>query len=145
MIEIEFEEPDVSRCECCGKDTIRLTRFVLKDGNAHAVYYLQYTIGHDSEYISGLIGLGEWGEAALPSERVAFPFRLWATLGSNNVGFIERVDSPWAESTYLGPLLSREEALAHPWCKEVFHITDHITLEDQEAIAFLAKQSQGGA
>jgi hypothetical protein len=45
----------------------------------------------------------------------------------------------------LGRLLNRDEALAHPWCKEVFHITDHITQEDPEAIAFLAEQPQGGA
>jgi len=145
MIEIEFEEPSVSRCECCGKDTISLTRFVLKNGNAHAVYYLQYTLGHDSEYMSGLIGLGEWGESAAPANRLAFPFRLWETQDSYNVGFIEAEDSPWSDSTFLGRLLSRDEALAHPWCEEVFHITDHITQEDPEAIAFLARQHHGGA
>jgi len=145
MIEIEFEEPSVSICECCGKNTVRLTRFVLKDGNAHAVYYLQYTPGHNPAYMSGLIGLGGWGESASPDDRLAFPFRLWTSQDSYSVGLIEAAESPWVESTFLGRLLNRNEALAHPWCKEVFHLTDHITQEDPEAIAFLAEQPQGGA
>jgi len=145
MIEIEFESPSVSTCECCGKKTIRLTRFLTNDGDAHAVYYLQYTPGHDPNYISGLIGLGGWGESAAPSDRRAFPFRLWATKQSYNVGFTDAAESPWAESTFLGRLLNRDEARDHPWCKEVFRLTDHITREEPEAIAFLAEVPQGGA
>ncbi|WP_216349944.1 hypothetical protein [Xanthomonas cissicola] len=94
--------------------------------------------------MTGLIGLGEWGEFASPSKRLAFPFRLWTTQDSNNVGLTDAAESPWAESTFLGRLLNRDEALAHPWCKEAFHITDHITLEDPEAIAFLAEAREGG-
>jgi hypothetical protein len=138
MIAIEFEPPSVSQCECCGKETVRLTRFVTDDGNAHAVYYLQYTPGHDPDYMSGLIGLGDWSESSSPADRRAFPFRLWATGDSCNVGFTEAAESPWSDSTFLGRLLNRAEALAHPWCKEVFHITDHIIRDDPEALAFLA-------
>ena len=137
MIEIEFEEPSVSTCDCCGKSTVRLTRFVLKDGNAYAVYYLQYTPGHDPDYMSGLIGLGDWGESASPADRLAFPFRLWASKDSYSVGLIEAAESPWVESTFLGRLLNRDEALSHPWCKEVFHITDHAFVEDAPLRAYL--------
>jgi hypothetical protein len=144
MIEIEFEPPSVSACECCGNDTVRLTRFVMRNGDAHSVYYLQYTTGHDPDYMSGLISLGEWGESGSPSDRLAFPFRLWATEDSYNVGLTDAAESPWVDSTFLGRLLDRDEALIHPWCKEVFHLTDHITREDPEAIAFLARASQGG-
>ena len=145
MIAIEFEPPSVSICECCAKETVRLTRFVTDDGNAHAVYYLQYTPGHDPDYMSGLISLGEWGEYASPADRLAFPFRLWAAQESYNVVLTEAAESPWSDSTFLGPLLNRAEALAHPWCKEMFQITDHIARDDPEAIAFLARQHQGGA
>jgi hypothetical protein len=144
MIEIEFEPSSVSTCECCGKDTVRLTRFVTNDGSAHAVYYLQYTSGHDTDSMNGLISLGEWGESAAPSDRLAFPFRLWATEDSYNVGLVDAAESPWADSTYLGRLLDRNEALTHPWCKEVFHLTDHITREDPDVIAFFTRSSQSG-
>jgi hypothetical protein len=145
MIEIEFEPPSVSTCECCGKDTVRLTRFVTRNGDAYAVYYLQYTAGHDPDHMTGLIGLGEWGESGTPADRLAFPFRLWATEDSYNVGLTDAVESPWSDSSFLGRLLDRNEALAHPWCKEVFHLTDHITRDDPEAAAFLAGSNQGGA
>jgi hypothetical protein len=38
MIRIEFENPIESQCECCGKTTVRLTRFVYRDDDAYAVY-----------------------------------------------------------------------------------------------------------
>jgi hypothetical protein len=117
---------------------------VSKDGNAHAVYYLQFTAGHDSPHIAGLISLGEWGDGASPDDRLAFPFRLWASACAYNVGLMDASESRWADVTYLGRLLNRAEALSHPWCSEVFHITDHITREDKAAVAFLSSLSQGG-
>jgi hypothetical protein len=105
---------------------------------------LQFTAGHDSPHIAGLISLGAWGDGALPEDRLAFPFRLWAAADAYNVGLMDASESPWAEVAYLGRLLDRNEALAHPWRDEVFHITDHITREDREAVAFLSSVSQGG-
>lgn len=83
--------------------------------------------------------IGEFGR----STRISFPF-LWATADFYNVGLTDAADSPWADSTFLGRLLDRDEALAHPWCKEVFHLTDHITTDDPEAAAFLAGPARGG-
>jgi len=77
MINIEFETPTESICECCGNVTVRLTRFVYRNGDAHAVYYAQYTSGHSEKRLSGLIGIGEWGEMGTPEERIAFPFQIW--------------------------------------------------------------------
>jgi hypothetical protein len=147
MIEIEFEPPSVSTCACCGKDTVHLTRFVKNDGDAYAVYHLMYTPGHELGYMSGLMSLGEWGESATPADRLAFAFRLWETKDSYGVGLMDADAARplWGDTTFLGRLLNREEALAHPWREEVFHLTDHIVLEDTEAIAFLAKVSQNDA
>lgn len=39
MIEIEFEQPNVYLCECCGNEIKKLTRFVYKNDDAYAVYY----------------------------------------------------------------------------------------------------------
>ena len=138
MIEIEFEPPEIRTCDCCGKDTVRLTRFVLKDGNAYAVYYAQYSKGHESGRVSGIIGLGDWGETAEPSDRLAFPFEIWVTDGNFNVGLVNAADSPWRDVTFIGRVLNRDEALAHPWHKEAFHITDHMVVEDPEIIAFFS-------
>ena len=136
MIEIEFEPPDTYMCDCCGKETVRLTRFVLDDGNAHAVYYAQYSKAHDPNGVSGIVGLGEWGEGAQPSDRVAFPFQIWVTDDNYNVGLVDAEDSPWSDATFIGRILNRDEALAHPLCKEAFHITDHMVADDPEIVAF---------
>lgn len=63
MLEIEFEDPTVDQCECCGAEEVRLTRFVYQDGDAFAVYYAKFTRGHSKPVVYGLIGLGAWGKA----------------------------------------------------------------------------------
>jgi hypothetical protein len=141
MLAIEFEPPTESVCECCGNSTVRLTRFVLKDGNAHAVYYAQYTRGHDEKRMSGLIGLGEWGDDAGPEDRRAFPFQMWLKGDDTVIGLIDAEDSPWSDATFLGRVLDRDEALTHPWIQEVFHITDHIVTEDPEVIGYFRAQA----
>jgi hypothetical protein len=58
MIEIEFEPPTIKRCACCGTDTVHLTRFVPKDGSAHAVYFAQFCPGHQADHVKGVVSLG---------------------------------------------------------------------------------------
>ena len=132
MIRIEFENPTESQCECCGKTTVRLTRFVYRDDEAYAVYYSQYTPDHDEKRLSGLIGLGKWGEGGEPEDRLAFSFQIWTDENNFKVGLVDAKDSPWSHVTFLGRILDRAEALKHEWIKEVFHITDHMVTDDPE-------------
>jgi hypothetical protein len=140
MIEIEFEEPTTSRCECCGNSTVRLTRFVYRDGDAYAVYYAQFTPGHEPKRLSGLVSLGKWGEGGEPEDRLAFPFRIWIDDDNFKVGLVDAKDSPWGDVTYLGRILDRAEALEHEWLKEVFHITDHMVTDDKEITRYLGSR-----
>jgi len=39
-------------------------------------------------------------------------------------------------------MLNRAEALAHPRIQEVFHVTDHMVLEDPDLKEHLEKQSR---
>ena len=137
MIEIEFEPPSIELCECCGAETVTLTRFVLEDGSAHAVYYAQYSRGHETGVVSGLVSLGNWSDSATPDERLAFPLQLWASNDNCNVAFVDARDSPWSDVTFMGRLLDREEALAHPWRAEVFHLADRIVRDDPQVKALL--------
>lgn len=132
MIEIEFEEPVLEICECCGNTTIRLTRFVYQDNSAFAVYYAKFTESHKERKLSGLIGLGEWGDDEVgPESRVAFPFQIWTAGEKYQVGLVNAEDSPWRHVSIMGRILSREEALSHAWLKDVFHITDHMVTDDE--------------
>lgn len=137
MIEIEFEPPSIKPCDCCQNDVVRLTRFVNRDGDAHAVYYCLFTRGHEEKVVSGIVSLGKWWEGSTPEDRVAFPFRIWTKDQKYQVGLVDRSESPWSHVEELGTILDRKEGLEHVWLKEVFHITDHIVTEDQLVINYL--------
>ena len=139
MIAIEFEEPQIKLCECCGQEVVTLTRFVHQDDNAFAIYHIKFTRGHSPKVAYGLIGLGEWGDDAQPKDRIAFPFRIWTNEINYQVGLVDAEESPWSQVTYLGQILNRDEGLKHEWIKDVFHITDHIVLDDKIVIAYFTK------
>jgi hypothetical protein len=139
MLRIEFDEPNQSVCECCGSTTVTLTRFVYKDDDAYAVYYAAFTPQHKEKVVCGIIGLGEWGDDSLgPQDRVAFPFEIRATEDQFHVGMVDADASPWSETTFLGQLLNRDEALKHEWISEVFHITDHMVTDDEEIVRYFS-------
>ena len=139
MITIEFGEPQVSSCDCCGGVTTRLTRFVYRDGDAYAVYYAAFSDNHPERYVSLIVSIGEWGNDAPPTLRVAVPMRLWAGEDDFNVTVTNASDSPWHDVGILGRVMDRDEALSDPRIKEVFHITDHILDQDTPLKEYLAK------
>jgi len=141
MDEIEFDEPETSVCECCGRTSKRLTRFVTRDGGAFAVYYVTFTEGHGDRKAFVMVGLGDWDEDALPEEvRTAFTYEIWLADDAYQLSLIDPDESPWS-STYLGRRLSIAEARAHPLLKEVFDLSDHMVRCDEPLIAYLTNHS----
>jgi hypothetical protein len=137
-ITIEFEPPRQSGpCECCGSVTTTLTRFVYKDGNAHAIYYARFSDSHADQCIKAAVSIGEWGEGSNPTHRTAFALELRAGPENYEVMVCDAATSPWKGAELLGPMLDRDAALAHPLIHEVFHITDHAVVEDQPLKAYL--------
>jgi hypothetical protein len=143
MLTIEFEPPVQGEpCECCGGRTTSLTRFVYWDGDAHAVYYASLSDTHPLGYVSVLISIGEWGEDAPPSARDSFYVRIRLNAENFEVNVRSGHESPWDAADIMGRTLERDEALAHPRLKEVFHITDHIVTEDTPVIEYLSKEEK---
>ncbi len=138
MLEIELEEPTIDKCTCCGKDVVRLTRFVSQDGDAFAVYFAKFTRDHDDKVLYGIISLGEWGGDSKPENRIAFPFKIWTNQENYQVGLTDKEESPWSDEEYLGKILDRKDALIHPWVKDVFHITDHMVLDDKIIVEYFS-------
>lgn len=134
---IEFEEPDLSTCECCGGITTRLTRFVTREGNAFAVYFARYSNNHPERYVSVLVGFGDWSEDAPPENRTAIAFRVWTNETNYQVGIVDAEDD-W-ETVLLGVKLSRDQALASSLKQEVFDLSDHIVECDLPIIDYLNK------
>ena len=138
MIKIEFEEPKQEKCECCGNTATRLTRFVYQDGDAFAVCYVLFTDGHEDKVAYSLIGLGEWGEGGEPEMRTAVAVNIWDNDENWAITVTDKEESPWNHVEFLGNIVNREEALRHPWIKDVYHIVDHIVVEDQPVIEFFS-------
>lgn len=135
MLEIEFEDPISEICDCCGNEIVRLTRFVYKNNNAFAIYYITFTKNHSEKEAIGLISIGDWGSDKRPVNRFSFPFKIWTHNLKYQIGLINKNESKWKDKI-LGHILDREEALEHPWIKDVFHITDHIVTEDKEVVNY---------
>lgn len=140
MFEIEFVEPSHATCECCGAPSTRLTRFVTRNGDAFAIYRAVLTHGPRHPRAEMIVGLGDWDEAALPEDRVAFIFQLWSDDREYKVGIVGPDQTVWPQGS-LGRLLTREEALRHPWLQDVFDLSDHIVVHDRILADYLDHRS----
>jgi hypothetical protein len=137
MLTIEFGDPKFSVCECCGGRTTSLTRFVYKDENAHAIYYATFSDTHPAGFVNAVVSLGEWGEGSDASARLAVALQIRVGTKNSEVMVTGPDECPWRDAKIIGRILSREEALNHPWISEVFHISDHIVAEDEPVKRYL--------
>lgn len=140
---LERSEPSWSTCPCCGDLTIRLTRFVYRDGDAFAVYYVQYSNGHPDSELAMVVSLGAWGEGSLPRDRAAFFCRVRATQTAYEVMLGDVADSPWSDVELLGAALSGEQARAHPWKATAFEVLDSAFEQDPALSAYLRREQCG--
>jgi len=93
MYEIEMADPTFSRT---GDElSVRLTRFVLRDGDAFAIYYVAYST--NANELAVLVSLGEWSEGSDPAQRAAFYFRARATADAYEVMISDALWSVWSD------------------------------------------------
>jgi len=137
MLTFEFQDPTETRCECCGGVSTTLVRYVYDEGSPYAVYYARYSRAHPNHPVYALISLGAWGDDSGPWDRVAFAVELWSDDDAYRVSLVDSTQSPWREVQVLGRILDRAEALEHDRLPEVFHITDHMTEDDRQLVAYL--------
>jgi hypothetical protein len=136
MDAIDFEEPSYSACPCCQAKITNLTRFVTRDERAFAVYYATFSDGPAHDEVQVLAGFGDWSEDAPPGLRTAFAFKIWPRETDFVTTILDAKDSNW-DTEVLGRILSREDALKHPWLDEVYKLSDHIVRCDEPITAFL--------
>lgn len=133
MLTIETDAPPrVSTCDCCGGRTTSLTRFVYSDGDAFAVYYAAFGDSHPEREVEIAVSLGDWSEDSSPEDRNCFALLMREAEDEFQVTVLNAAESPWNGVEIIGRMLDREEALAHPEIEEVFHITDHMVIDDPE-------------
>jgi hypothetical protein len=139
VLAIEFGKAQTHPCDCCGGTTTTLTRFVYKDGDAHAVYFAAFSDNHPDRTVKIAVGLGEWGQGSESSQRVAFALDLRVFGDQFEVMVTDAAQSHWSDAPFLGKMLDRQAALSHPWVREAFHIVDHLVVEDSPVRDYLAK------
>jgi hypothetical protein len=124
VYDVELSEPNIVNCECCGGLSVRLTRFVYRDGEAFAIYYAAYSTNHLNNELAMIVSLGGWSEEGVPPERVAFYCRIRPTEDSYQVSLGDAPNSAWSDVDLVGRKLSREQALIHPWKTAAFEVLD---------------------
>lgn len=125
-------------CPTCGAGFEHVTGFVTRDGVAHAAYYAAC---HGSpEHVAQIdVILGRWGDAATPTDRSHFACILRADGAM-------AVDAPLAvapETDWLGPRLTREQALVHGLVAEFWAVVDLIAVADPSVGAAVDGRSAG--
>jgi hypothetical protein len=126
-----------STCECCGRQTLGGNGFVSEDGNALAIYFATLFTDHEDKRVSLAIGIGEWNDDGSRRFGTAFGMDVFTTESEIRMKIIDATESPWGKTKLLGPLLDREEALAHHLKAKMFQIADHIVLHDPKIAAHL--------
>lgn len=137
MIRLDLEPQTEHHCECCGDITVSLTRFVQEEEGTVGAYYARFGRRHSDRVVEALVSIGPWGQGTGPWDRVAFPLRVWVEGHRCQVGLVDAAESPWRDVEIFGRILDRAEALEDIRVKEVFHITDHMVVEDPPLHAYL--------
>lgn len=136
---IEMSDPTASHCECCSGLSVRLTRFVYRDGDAFAIYYAAYSNNHPENLLSFLVSIGEWGEGCQPDQRASFFCQVRPAKRSYEVMLADAAESPWGDAALIGQKLSREQAIQHPLKATAFEILDHAFETDRSLVGFLRR------
>lgn len=126
VIRIE-PEPPVKEVQCanCGGTSRLLHGYVYDDEYAHGIYFLEWCEGpHPRRAAFLTIGLGAFGEHTTAADRLAFGVE-WTTAG---MGLLE--EPPRDRPELLGRFLPREEALQVPNLENLWHVIDHVVLDD---------------
>ena len=123
---------DLGPCDCCGNVTRRVWGYVHRGEATEAAYFVQWvpgSVGRHGAYFDLIIG--QWGDAAKPSDRVAVSLAFRRNPAGPEFMVIGARDREFASSDLVGRSPSREEVLAGPLAATAFAIVDAVWLQDE--------------
>jgi hypothetical protein len=121
---------DGDPCSCCGMTTRRVWGVVSFNGDAHAAYYVRWTLGRVDHGAAFDLIVGEWGEDTGPDDRalVSLEFRKLPSGPS----FMVTDARDWADAKDLASTsFQRDDVIGTPIAKMVFDIIDAIWFNDE--------------
>ena len=126
VVRIEPESPvKQSPCRDCGGTKQLVSGYVYDDNDAHGIYFVEWCDGGHSQRAAFLtLGLGAFGLGSTSTDRQAFCVE-W---GSDGMALTDKParDRP----DLLGSFVPRAEALPMANIGHVWHVVDHIVLDD---------------
>jgi hypothetical protein len=131
VIRLEPEPPTKeSVCAACGGTNRLVHGYVYEDEHPHGVYFVEWCDGDHPDRAAFLsVGLGAFGDDANGADRAAFCV-MWRQDGMALTEEAAR-DRP----DLLGEFVPRSVALAMPDIDHLWHLVDHIVLDDQRLAA----------
>lgn len=139
VIRIEPEGPiKENLCEACGGTNRLLHGYVYEDDVAHGVYFVEWCDGDHADRAAFLtLGLGAFGEGTDRSNRAAFCME-WRAEG------MSLTDEPARDRPdLLGEFVPRPSALKMSNIDHLWHVADHIVLDDSRLTAVRDWLGQG--
>lgn len=117
-------------CECCGELSRTVSGFVYRDGDATAVYFVQWTVGGVESHGAHFdVIVGEWGEESGPSDRSAVSLKFRYTDQEAGFMVIDASGRP-INSDLASNALARESVVGTPLAQTIFDIVDAVWVQD---------------
>jgi len=123
------KEATFGPCDCCGQMTKRVWGYVYRLGAALAVYYVQWTPGHEAKSADFDLIAGPWGENTDASQRSAISLQ-YRVLETGPAFMVVDASTRAYDNKLTSHSLTRAEVIGTPLAAEVFAICDLIYAED---------------
>jgi hypothetical protein len=133
---------DFGPCECCGAMSRTVWGTLSADGEARAVYYVQWTLGQVARHGANVdLLMGEWGEGSTPEQRVAVS--LVYRIGPHGPEFasIDPDDRPHANAGLATHRIPGRHVLGNPVGADAYAFM-HAIFGQDERLAELVQAAQ---
>lgn len=116
-------------CDHCGEPFQRVTGFVYRDGDAHAVYVASCYHHDGHEAFIDVVFSPTWEDGV--DDHVTFGCRVGGLEGQHEPGAsLVTGGAAFADKPFFGRKLRREDALSHPFVGQFWSVVDHILVND---------------
>lgn len=133
MIEVEYDEPVLTTCECCGRENRQLFR-TLWDGDVVLAYYMTTLPVHRGFPIFVTVVWGNLVDEAPKSEKLMATFRITDIGDGHSTNIVDADESDIATS------LTRKQAL-EKHSTRLYAISDMILGQDPLVIEYFEDRS----